>query len=73
MTDLEEQRFSKVFKKLGSGGFFSIKVVLGSRAFRRCFALDLKKMAFNCGDNAEDEPEEGTVLVAGNENESHHF
>ena len=70
--NLEQQRFSKVFKKLSPGGFLPIKVVLGSRAFCRGFTLDLKKMASSDGDNGEDKPTEGTILIASDEGKFHH-
>ncbi|GFY85350.1 hypothetical protein Acr_04g0000880 [Actinidia rufa] len=70
LTDIEEQRTAKVFKKIG--GYFNVLVVLGSRAFQRRFTLDRAEMSSSGGDNAEDRPimETGTV---GDEGESRHL
>ena len=72
LTDLKERRSRKVFKKIGPRGFFLVKVVLSSRAYRRCFTLGHKKMASSDRDNAKDKPTDGAARVAGDEGESHH-
>ncbi|GFZ03438.1 hypothetical protein Acr_16g0000620 [Actinidia rufa] len=72
LTYLEEQRFNKVLKKIGEGGFFPIMTILGSKAFRKCFGLNRRNMASSDGDNAEDKPVEGATLVVGDVGESHH-
>ncbi|GFZ20945.1 hypothetical protein Acr_29g0001070 [Actinidia rufa] len=71
LIDLKEQRFNKVLKKIWSGGFFPVTIVLGPKAFRKCFALGSKKMASGGGDNAEDKHVEGAAQVASDEGESH--
>lgn len=72
LTDLEERRSRKVFKKIGLGGYFLVKVILGSKAYHKFFALGHKKMAFNDGDNAEDNPIDGIAAITGDEGEFHH-
>ncbi|GFZ16759.1 hypothetical protein Acr_26g0000290 [Actinidia rufa] len=67
LTNLEEQRFNKVLKKIGSRGFFPIMVVLGSKAFCKCFAFGRKKMVSSGGDNAEDKLTKGATQVASDE------
>ena len=61
-----------MFKKIDLGGFFSVKVVFGSKVYRRCFALSRKKMASNSGDNVEDKLADDATRVVGNEGEFHH-
>ena len=73
MIHLEDWRFRKVFIKLGPRGFFSVYVVLGSKAFQRFFAPGYERMASSGRDNVEDKPIDGTIDVAGDEGESHHF
>ncbi|GFZ00197.1 hypothetical protein Acr_13g0015960 [Actinidia rufa] len=42
------------------------------QAFRKCFTLGRRKMAFNGEDNAEDKSIKGTTQIAGDEGESYH-
>ncbi|GFZ14659.1 hypothetical protein Acr_24g0008490 [Actinidia rufa] len=70
LTDLEDQRFKRVFRKLGLGGFFKVSSVLTSKTFERCFAPDRKGMAFNGRDNVEDKSVYGVAVVAGDEGNS---
>ena len=70
LINTEDQKISRVFKKLGRGGYFKVLVVLGSRAFQRCFAFDNQGMASSSGDNTEDKSVDGVAIVTGNEGES---
>ena len=72
MTDLEKRRSKKVFKKIVPGGFFLVQVVLGSKAFCKCLALNRIKMLSSCGDNVKDKVVDGVTLVVGDEGESRH-
>ncbi|GFY90892.1 hypothetical protein Acr_07g0010880 [Actinidia rufa] len=54
LTDVEDRRLKRVFKKLGLGGYFKVPVVFSSKMFEKCFALNRKGMASNSGDNSED-------------------
>ncbi|PSS08034.1 Ribose-phosphate pyrophosphokinase [Actinidia chinensis var. chinensis] len=53
LTNIKDQRRRRVFRKLGSGGYFKVPVVLGSKTFQKYFAIDHKGMSSSGGDNAE--------------------
>ena len=61
------------FQEIRARGYFKVSVVLGSRAFRRCFALDRDKISSNGGDNAESKFVDGEAAIASDEGESRHF
>ena len=48
------------------------RIVLGSKAFQNCFALDRERMSSNDRDNVEDESLDGVATTAGDEGESYH-
>ena len=62
----------KGFQEIGPRGYFKVPVVLSSRAFRRCFALDRNEMWSSGGDNAGSKSVDGTAVAAGDEGESCH-
>ncbi|GFS31973.1 hypothetical protein Acr_00g0020190 [Actinidia rufa] len=64
LTDLEDWRFRRVFRKLRPRGFFKVSVVLNSKTFERCFALNRERMVSSRGDNAEDKSADGIDDVA---------
>ncbi|PSS08094.1 UBX domain-containing protein [Actinidia chinensis var. chinensis] len=64
LTDLEDWRSRRVFRKLRLRGFFKVSVVLNSKTFERCFALNRERMVSSGGDNAEDKSADGIDDVA---------
>ena len=78
LINTEDRRISRVFKKLGPIGYLKILVVIGSREFQKCFALDSQGMASSGRDITEDKFVDGmvvvvvVVVVVGDEGESRH-
>ena len=72
LTDIEDRRLKRVFKKLGLGGYFKVPVVLDSRTFRRCFALDRDEMSSSGGDNTGGKSVDGAATAAGDKGKSLH-
>ena len=72
MTNTEDRRSNRVFKKLGPRGYFKVPVVLGSRAFQRCFALDRDEMLLSGGHNTGSKSVDGEATATGDEGESRH-
>ena len=50
----------------------TIKEVLESKYFRRCFGSSFESMVSNSGENGKDKLTGGAALIAGDEGESHH-
>ena len=71
LTDTKEKRSQKIFKKIGSGGYFNVPVVLDSKTFHRFFAPDHTEMSSNGGVN--DKSRDSAVAVSGDEGESRHL
>ena len=71
LTDTEEKRSQKIFKKIGPGGYFNISIVLDSRTFHWFFASGRTEMSSSGGDN--DKFRDGTVAILGDEGESCHI
>ena len=69
----EQERLDGILNSLSGGDFFTIKEVLESKSFCRCFKLDSRSMASNGGDNEEDIPTSGAAPIVGDEGESYHF
>ncbi|GFS32283.1 hypothetical protein Acr_00g0021730 [Actinidia rufa] len=67
LSTTEQKRIDKILESFSGGNFFTIKEVLESKSFRRCFKLDSKSMASSDGDNGEDILTDGASLVAGDE------
>ncbi|GFY96815.1 hypothetical protein Acr_11g0011210 [Actinidia rufa] len=44
LTNLEDRGYRRVFRKLGLRGFFKVSVVLNSKTFERCYALNREGM-----------------------------
>ena len=66
LTDIEDRRLKRVFKKLGPEGYFKVPVVLASR----CFALDRDEMSSSGGDNAKIKSVYGAATAASDEGKS---
>ncbi|GFZ17514.1 ubiquitin carboxyl-terminal hydrolase-related protein [Actinidia rufa] len=62
----------KEFRGSRDHGAPQVPVVLGSKTFKKCFALGSERMVSSGGDNAEDELVGGAAVVAGDKGESHH-
>ncbi|GFY91190.1 hypothetical protein Acr_07g0013860 [Actinidia rufa] len=71
LIDIEDRRTIRVFKKIRSGGYFNIPVVLNSKTFHKYFALDREGMLSSGGDNAEGKSTNGAA-TSGDEGESRH-
>ena len=70
MTNTEEKRSQKVFKKIRPRGYFNIPVVLDSRTFHWFFAPGRAEMSSSGRDS--DKFGDGIVVVLDNEGESRH-
>ena len=57
---------------MGLGGYFKVLVVLTSRVFLKCFALNHAEMSFSGGDNAEGNSMDDATAFVGNEGVSRH-
>ncbi|GFS35777.1 aminopeptidase P1 [Actinidia rufa] len=49
LSEIEDERFRRVFEKIGEGGHFKIPVVLDSRTFHKYFALGRVEMSSSGG------------------------
>ena len=64
--------FDDILSSVEGGNLYSVKLVFGSKTFRRSFGLSSKSMASSGGNNGEDAPVSEAALVAGDDGESHH-
>ena len=69
----EHQKLTEILESLAGGDFFTIKEVLKSKFFHKCFRPVPISVASSSGDNSEDIPSSDVALVAGDEGQSHHF
>ena len=53
LSETEDERFPRVFEKIGEGGHFKILVVLDSRTFHKYFALGRVGMSSSGGGTTE--------------------
>ncbi|GFY95620.1 hypothetical protein Acr_10g0010050 [Actinidia rufa] len=53
LTNIKDQRTRRVFRKLGSEGYFKVLVVLSSKTFQKYLAIDHEGMSSSGGDNVE--------------------
>ena len=72
MLTTEQERLENILDSLQEGNFFTIKEVLESKYFRRCFGPPSESMASSSGENGKDTLTSNTTLVASDEGESHH-
>ena len=70
LTDTEEKRSQKVFKKIGPGGYFEVPIILDFKTFHQFFARGHVEMSSNDGDN--DKCRDGAIAASGDEGESRH-
>ncbi|GFZ14502.1 hypothetical protein Acr_24g0006920 [Actinidia rufa] len=68
----EQERLDGILDSLLGGNFFTIKEVLESKSFNRCFKLGSKSMAFSCENNGDGIPTSGAAPIMGDEGEFHH-
>ena len=66
------KRLGNILGSLEEGDFFTIKEVLESKYFCRCFKPATKSIASSGGDNGEDITMGGATLAASNKGEFHH-
>ena len=72
LTDLEDRRLKRVFRKLGPRGFFQSQAVLDSKTFKKCFGFGSEMMASSRGDDIKGKSTDGAA-TSGDEGESRHY
>ena len=73
LSTTEHERLIGILDSPVGEDFFTIKEVLESKFFHRCFRPIPISMASNSGDNGEDIPSSGAASVTDNEGQSYHF
>ena len=70
LTESEQERLFQIYGTLEHGQFYAVQDILRSKAFLWSFALNLRNMASNGRDNAEEKIVGDGAHVVANEGES---
>ena len=72
LTETKHERLDLISNTLQPGELYSIKDILRSKVFIKCFALASQPIASSGGDNVEERNDGGAPHVAIDEGESRH-